>query len=250
MQSRSRATGYDVSSRTQVNGRGRVRSRLVLVAALAAVTLVAALPAAALATSEISVGANWGYTYSSSWDPAGGRLIRYAGPVLTFHAVSDEGLTGQYSLDAGAFVSAVDGTKIPVSGACPSIHTVQWRWADGTGAPTVTGPVQTFALDNVGPSTTAVNSIRVRQNGRARFRFTVADQGVRMDMVTIKVKTPKGRLVGTLYTDMKDCSTPAETSVRVKVAIPAGTYRWFVYAADGCRNRQTLLGRNTLKVTR
>jgi hypothetical protein len=232
------------------NGRGRVRSRLVLGAVLVAVAVSAALPAAALAVSEIGVGVNWGYTYSSYVNPADRHLIRYAGPILTFHAVSDEGLTGQYSLDAVAFVSAADGTKIAVPGACSSIHTVQWRWVDGTGTPTLTGPVQTFALDNVGSSTTAVNSVRVRRDERARFRFTVADQGVRMDVVTIKVKTLKGRLVETLYTGMWDCSTPAVRSVRLRVGIPAGAYRWFVYAADGCRNRQTLLGRNTLKVTR
>jgi hypothetical protein len=220
----------------------------MLVAVLAAIAVLAALPAAALASSEIWFGKNLGNTYYLN--PADSTLIRYAGPVLTFHAVNDEGLTGQFSVDAGAFFSAADGTEITVSGALSSIHTVQWRWVDAAGFPTMTGPVETFALDDVGPSTIAVNPVRVRQNQRARFRFTVTDQGVRTDVVTIKVKTLKGRLVGTLVTCQRDCSTAAETSVQLKVAIPVGTYRWFVYAADGCRNRQTLLGRNTLKVTR
>ena len=223
-----------------------MRSRLTIVAVLVGMASVL-LPATAFAYSEIGFSHRGSGSYLN---PADGIRVPFYGPVLTFHAVNNLGLTGQYSLDAAAFVSAVDGTRVTVGGTCPSVHTFQYRWVDATGTPTDTYSVNTFALDNVAPRTTATNAIRVRQNGYARFRFSLKDGGTESDAVKIKVKTLKGRLVETLYSAPVGWSVSASQTARVKVAIPIGRYRWFVYADDGCGNRQTLVGRNTLQVTR
>jgi hypothetical protein len=216
-------------------------------------TIFAILVAALLPATAMAGGSSMGYTWTLGGevlDPATGLSIPLVGPQLTLELASDSGYRGDYSLDGAPFAEVAAGaTPLHLDVPVLSVHTIQTRLLYPSGEVDLTGPPTTFAVDNVGPRTIAQNAVKVRQNGRATFRFKLADQGNQTDTVTINVKTLKGRSVETLYSGSQNLS-PTAISLRLKVVVPTGKYRWFAYASDGCGNKQTLVGRNTLTVTR
>ncbi len=128
------------------------------------------------------------------------------------------------------------------------VKTVYAQFRDKTGNTSATAS-DTIILDTVKPVTKAPYGASVRRYGVVRLYYKVVDAAPcagKATAVTIRVKTPAGVTRATLKLGAQPVN-----KLRYKAftcSLPAGTYRFYVYATDGAGNTQAKVGSNTLTV--
>ena len=204
------------------------------------------------ATSALASSSGWGLTLRAGVgyyaDPDTGLSYMWAGPhvLLDGYSDMDPPYTFEYSLNGGPWTPYVDKTVLPVDSVFQAVHTVSQHALYPTGGQS-NDLTNRFAIDNVGPTTVALSPGKAhRLYPKATFRFTLRDKGSEQDYVTIKIKKLGGKVMATYkYGQMPINST---RSMKKRLFIPKGTYRWFVYASDSTGNRQVVVGRHKLVV--
>jgi len=219
-----------------------MKARITMLAALA---VLLACPATAWARNlEIGVSQHLGV--GTFYDSGTSTDIPWWGPKVTLNETNDQGWTGQYSTDGGTWTDFTDGTHVTFASP-PTVRTIQFRYVDASDAVMDTFTVWRFALDDVGPSTSAPSAVHAhRLYPKAAFRFRLNDLGSTQDTVTIKIKTRAGKVVQTCKLGAKQIN--AWYTYKVRLFIPKGRYRWYVYAVDKCGNAQVSVGHNALTV--
>ena len=163
---------------------------------------------------------------------------------VTVHLIATDkgsGFAGtQYKLDDGAWTS---GTVIDVSGE--GLHTLVYRSTDVAGNVEKDKTVK-VGIDASRPTTKAPRSARVRRGRTVALTYVVRDTGSPKATVTIKIKKLNGKTVKTLRLGKRAVNVTSRYKYRCK--LPKGKYRFYVYATDLARNRQSVIGRNSLKV--
>lgn len=178
-------------------------------------TTVAVSPAGAWSKTPVTVA-------FSATDNAGGSGVAYT----------------EYSLDGGAYTHAAQCVV-----NTPGSHSIAVRSADKAGNVEVAKTV-TVAYDNIGPVTTALTKVTVKQGRKATFRFKVADV---TPTAGVQIKIYKGtKLKRTLTVGSKPTGSAQTYKWTCKLA--PGTYTWKVYATDLAGNAQKTIGKKALVV--
>ena len=155
----------------------------------------------------------------------------------------------QYSLDGGATWTAGKSFTIPAPAdhSNDGIHTVLYRSADKAGNLETTRTVK-IGVDTQRPTPLAASAARVARGQTATLRYSVGDPrpGAPTARVTIRLRNESGRLVK--KTVLARRAVNAALRYRFLCTLPAGTYRFSVYATDAAGNAQTAAASNTLTV--
>ena len=157
--------------------------------------------------------------------------------------------TTEYSLDGGVSWSTAGAvtTAAPADHSNDGLHTVLYRSVDVAGNVEQTRSVA-VGIDTRRPTPLATKAARVRRGHTATLLFSVRDPrpGAPTAAVTIRVRTSSGRLVKKAVLNAR----PVNTALRYSFVcrLPAGTYRFSVYATDAAGNPQTGATSNRLIV--
>jgi hypothetical protein len=176
--------------------------------------------------------------------------------TVTLSATDGPGGSGvactEYKIDGGYWTAA---TSLPTSltVAAPADHSndgshvVLYRSVDGAGNPE-TPKICTVNIDTRPPRPVAHGAVTVKRGRSATLAYSIADphSGLTTADVTIKVKTPAGRLVATLARNAAALNTPLVARFACRLA--AGRYRFSIYATDAAGNVQSSVASNILTV--
>lgn len=155
-----------------------------------------------------------------------------------------------YSVD-GRSPTTVQGTSadvtVPASGAVNGPHVLTFHATNVDGGSEPDNSV-TVNLDTKKPETKALAGATAKRHHAATIRFRVDDAPPNGGTATvvISVENAAGRVVMTAHLGRVQVNT--RQSVAMKVAMPRGTYRLFVYASDAAGNQQSTAGHAALVV--
>jgi photosystem II stability/assembly factor-like uncharacterized protein len=155
----------------------------------------------------------------------GGTIVHTADGGLSWEQQPSYAGTYLYGV---CFADGLNGWAVGWTGTI--LHTT-----DG-GLPDVTAPV-----------TYAPRAARVSQGGSAHLGFRVFDPDDGEVRVTVKVRSPSGRLKRTLDAGLRPTGI-YQSCPYPRVALAPGTYRFTVFAVDHAGNRQSRAGTNRLTV--
>jgi hypothetical protein len=208
-------------------------------------------PGAAEVTSPSPGGAD---TLPPATVAAGADERWYGTPVsVTLTAADEAGGSGvaytEYKLDDADWVRGTLVTlPAPADHSGDGPHTILYRSADVAGNLEEAHKL-TIGIDTRRPRTRAPFAATVMRYQTATLNYKVLDappDGGTAD-VTIRIRNDAGGLVKTLVFAGKPVNTLLSASFTCGLA--AGSYRFYVYAADAAGNRQSQAAFNRLKVT-
>jgi hypothetical protein len=102
------------------------------------------------------------------------------------------------------------------------------------------------SIDTLGPITVASRSASGTKGRYVTLSYRVKDVLSPLANVTIRIKSGSGTVVKTVTA--KGVRTNRALSKRILLSMPAGAYRFFVYARDLAGNTQTVVGSSLLTV--
>ncbi len=166
------------------------------------------------------------------------------GPV-TIELTADDGSGSgvariEYRLGDGAWATY----GAPISLNAEGETAVGYRAVDNAGMVEVAKSGMA-RIDRTGPRTAATNTLKVKKNRRATFRFTIAD---RTATARVTIRIFKGKtLKRSLAVGRRPCGS-AQRYSWMKCALGKGVYTWLVSAVDEAGNPQEKAGRKRLTV--
>jgi hypothetical protein len=172
--------------------------------------------------------------------------------TLTFSAVDNTGGSGvactQYKLDSGSWTAATTLTiAAPASHAGDGSHTIAYRSVDDAGN-TETAHTCHVDIDTRRPRVVANWTAKVTSGQRASLRYYVGDPrpGSPTADVTIRVITSAGHLVKKL--EASGAAVNERLTAKFVCRLPAGRYRFRVFAVDAAGNTQSKVASSLLTV--
>ena len=139
-----------------------------------------------------------------------------------------------------------NAVSVPAQSGVSAVHRVDFYSTDGANAESYHSV--DVRIDARRPVTSAPSSASVRRGGTVSLKYKVADGKpcAPRAMVTIRVKTLKGRTVKTLSLGSR--AVNATLTYRWRCTLAKGTYKYHVYAKDAAGNTQSRVGANRLTV--
>ena len=203
--------------------------------------------------ASFSVSASAGDVAPPTTAASGADDLWHNRPVtVTLVAADNPGGSGvaytEYKLDQGSWTRATSlVVPAPADHSNDGTHTVLYRSVDGAGN-AETPRICSVNIATCAPKPVADHAATVARGRTATLAFSVGEPrtGLATAHVTIKVKTPAGRLVTTLTRGAAALNTPLVARFTCRLA--AGHYRFFVYATDAAGNTQSSVGANRLTV--
>lgn len=203
--------------------------------------------------TSFSVSASAGDVAPPTTAASGADDLWHNRPVtVTLVAADNPGGSGvaytEYKLDQGSWTRATSlVVPAPADHSNDGTHTVLYRSVDGAGN-VETPRICSVNIATCAPKPVADHAATVAHGRTATLAFSVGEPrtGLATAHVTIKVKTPAGRLVTTLTRGAAALNTPLVARFTCRLA--AGHYRFFVYATDAAGNTQSSVGANRLTV--
>ncbi len=216
----------------------------------------ATLAAASLLSSDgtsFAVSQTTGDVTAPTTTATGADDLWHNKPVtVTLTATDGPGGSGvtrtEYKIDGGPWTAATSLTvAAPADHSNDGSHAVLYRSVDGAGN-VETLRVCTVDIDTCPPTPLAVRAATVARGHTATLAYSVSESHAipATADVTIKVKTPAGRLVATLMRHAAALNTPLVARFSCRLA--AGRYRFSVYAIDAAGNVQSSVASNSLTV--
>jgi hypothetical protein len=154
----------------------------------------------------------------------------------------------EYKIDGGPWTAATSLTvSAPSDHTNDGSHAVLYRSIDGAGN-AETPRVCTVDIDTCPPRPLADRAATVTRGRTAILAYSVSETCAvpATADVTIKIKTPAGRLVTTLKRHAAALNT--RLVARFACRLAAGRYRFSIYATDAAGNAQSSVGSNSLTV--
>lgn len=132
----------------------------------------------------------------------------------------------------------------PKTHANDGVHTIQYFSTDNAGNVEQTKRC-TVSIDTLGPITVASRASGTKRR-YVNLSYRVKDVLSPLANVTIRIKSGSGAVVKTVTA--KGVRTNRALTKRILLSMPAGAYRFFVYARDLAGNTQTVVGSSLLTV--
>lgn len=132
-------------------------------------------------------------------------------------------------------------------GVADGLHGIVFYGVDAAGNQGAENSIR-IRVDTHAPSTLAPLAASVKRGGTASLRYRVKDPAPNAGWasLTVKIRTPHGKLVGQLTRTR--VSVNRTLSVPWRCTLPRGRYRFSVYAKDAAGNAQSKVSSNLLTV--